>query len=92
MKKMIVVAVVLFCAAQGEAYCYKSYVCNDYGRNCRYQDVCDNKYDIPSHNIPPIPAIPTLEIKPLPSLSIPPIGTSKCEYKMVNGRWMNLCW
>jgi len=32
-----------------------------------------------------------MELKPLPSLALPPLGASKCEYKQVNGHWQNVC-
>jgi hypothetical protein len=32
-----------------------------------------------------------MELKPLPSLALPPLGSSKCEYMQVNGRWQNVC-
>jgi hypothetical protein len=32
-----------------------------------------------------------LKFKPLPSLRVPPIGTTQCDYMQVNGRWQNVC-
>lgn len=83
-------AIILFSPSAYSA-CRKSYVCDDWGKNCRYMDICDNSLDLPSINVPPIPSLPSLELKPLPSLNLPPIGTSKCEYKQVNGHWQNIC-
>ncbi len=73
------------------AQCRSSYVCDDYGNNCRVQDICDSTLDLPSTNLPPLQPLPSLELKPLPSLALPPLGTSQCEYLQVNGRWQNVC-
>ena len=73
------------------AECRSSNVCDDYGNNCRAQDICDSTLDLPSTNLPPLQPLPTRELKPLPSLDLPPLGTSKCEYMQVNGRWQNVC-
>lgn len=73
------------------AACRKSYVCDDYGRNCRYQDVCDNAMDLPSIGLNPLPPLPTMELKPLPSMQLPPLGTTNCRQMMVNGQWQNIC-
>lgn len=73
------------------AECRRAHVCDDYGQNCRYMDVCDDLLDLPSVDIDPLPSLPTTDLKPLPSLDLPPLGTSKCEYKQVNGRWQNIC-
>lgn len=27
----------------------------------------------------------------LPSVSLPPLGATECEYKQVNGIWQNIC-
>lgn len=73
------------------AQCQRAYVCDDYGRNCRYQDICRNTMDLPAIGLNPLPALPPMELKPLPSMQLPPLGTTKCEYRQVNGRWQNLC-
>ena len=72
--------------------CRSSYVCDDWGNNCKYMDVCDNTLDLPSINVDPIPALPSMKLKPLPSMKLPPLGTTDCEYKQVNGQWQNVCW
>lgn len=93
MKKLVIITLLLaFVAGTAWARCMSSYVCDGYGMNCRYMDVCDNTFDTPSTNVPPIPAIPTYEVKPLPSLDLPPIGTSRCRYMQVNGHWQNICY
>jgi hypothetical protein len=74
-----------------EAACRKSYVCNDFGQQCSYRDICDSTLDLPSTNLAPLPPLPTTRLKPLPSIGLPPLGTTKCEYKQVNGRWQNVC-
>src|SRR3989338_4037580 len=75
-----------------QAGCKRSYVCDDWGNNCRYQDICDSSFDLPSTNLAPLPPIHNPGLKPLPSISLPPLGTSKCEYKVVNGYWQNVCY
>lgn len=72
--------------------CRKSYVCDDWGNNCQYIDICDDALDLPSINVAPLPALPSIELKPLPSVELPPLGTTKCEYMQVNGRWQRVCW
>ena len=74
------------------ADCRRSYVCDDWGNNCSYMDVCDGSLDLPSVGLDPLPSLPSMELKPLPSMDLPPLGTSKCEYKQVNGMWQNICW
>ncbi len=75
-----------------EAKCRKSHICDDYGRNCRVQDICDSTLDLPSVGLAPIKSLSMPGLKPLPSIRIPPIGTSKCRQTMVNGNWQNICW
>lgn len=91
MKKLLLAITLLTVSTMSYTMCRKSNVCDDYGRNCRVQDICDSVIDIPSAGIPPIRPLPSIEIKPLPSLALPPLGTSKCEYKQVNGHWQNVC-
>jgi len=76
--------------AEANAACRASNVCDDYGQNCRVMDICDSSIDIPSTNIPPL-TLPSAELKPLPSLDLPPLGTNSCEYMQVNGQWQNVC-
>jgi hypothetical protein len=78
-------------ASTAYAECRRASVCDDYGQNCRYQDVCDSTIDLPSVGLNPLPALPSVELKPLPSMELPPLGTSKCEYQQVNGQWQNIC-
>lgn len=78
-------------SAPAYAVCHRAYVCDDYGQNCRYQDICDSTLDLPSVEIAPLPSLPTTQLKPLPSVGLPPLGTTHCEYMQVNGRWQNIC-
>ena len=89
--KLFFMLVTLFITS-ANAECINSYVCDDYGENCRYMDICDDSLDLPSVGLNPLPALPSVELKPLPSLELPPLGTSECEYKQVNGVWKNVCW
>jgi hypothetical protein len=91
MKKILLIMALFAVSTISYALCRKSNVCDDYGNNCRVQDICDSAIDIPSAGIAPIRSLPSIEIKPLPLLALPPLGTSKCEYMQVNGRWQNVC-
>jgi len=88
----VVLAVSVTLSAISQATCVKSYVCDNWGQNCRYQDICDSNIDLPSTNLQPLPSLPSTQLKPLPSMNLPPLGTSKCEYKQVNGVWQNVCY
>ena len=88
---LIVGVIVLGISSLGEAKCRKAQVCDDFGMNCRVQDICDGTLDLPSVDIAPLTPLPSTQLKPLPSVSLPLLGTSKCEYKQVNGRWQNVC-
>jgi hypothetical protein len=91
MKKILLAITLLAISTMSYAMCRKSNVCDDYGHNCRVQDICDSNLDLPSTGLAPLTPLPSLELKPLPSLALPPLGTSKCEYMQVNGRWQNVC-
>lgn len=94
MKNLILTTIILVAvgiSATAEAKCRKSWVCDDYGQNCKTQQICDSKLDLPSTNVTPIKPLPSTKVKPLPSTKVPPIGTKKCEYKQVNGLWKNVC-
>ena len=91
MKAVIAAVLMLSFTNITEAVCRKSQVCDDYGQNCRSIDVCDSNTDLPSTEMAPLTA-PSAQIKPLPSLTMPPIGANECQHKQVNGRWQNICW
>lgn len=78
-------------ANTADARCTKSQVCDDYGMNCRVMDICDNSLDLPSVELPPLRPLPSTEVKPLPLLELPLLGTMQCQYMQVNGRWQNIC-
>lgn len=63
------------------AKCRKAHVCDDYGQNCKVEQICDSKLDLPSIDVTPIRPLPSTKLKPLPSVSLPPLGTTKCQYK-----------
>ena len=88
---MMVVISAMAVSGVVEAKCRKSQVCDDFGRNCRVQDICDSTLDLPSVELAPLRPLPSTQLKPLPSVGVPPLGTSKCEYKQVNGHWQNVC-
>ena len=87
----VTLSLLLLAPTLAEAACRKAYVCNDFGQQCQYRDICDSTIDLPSTNLPPLPSLPSVELKPLPSIGLPPLGTTKCEYKQVNGRYQNVC-
>jgi len=86
----IVVSGVLL-SSNANAQCRKSNVCDDYGQNCVVMDICDSSMDLPSIGFAPISSFPSMQLKPLPSLSLPPLGTSSCQFMQVNGLWQNIC-
>lgn len=88
---ILAVLATLAFATNAYAECRRAHICDDYGQNCRYQDICDSTLDLPSVGLNPLPASPSMELKPLPSMELAPLGTNKCEYRQVNGRWQNVC-
>ncbi len=91
MKKIIIFVFFIITSFQVDAVCRKSNVCDDYGRNCRVQDVCSSAIDLPSAGIAPLKSLPSTRLKPMPSMDLPPLGTTKCRYMQVNGQWQNVC-
>ena len=90
-KAVVATVLVVGLADIAGAACKKSHVCDDYGNNCRVQDICDSKLDLPSIELAPLRPLPSMELKPLPSMELPPLGTSQCQYVQVNGVWQNVC-
>ena len=90
-KAFVAIILVIGFANISFAACRKSQVCDDYGNNCRVQDICDSTLDLPSVELAPLRPLPSMELKPLPSMDLPPLGTSICEYMQVNGHWQNVC-
>jgi len=84
-------AAVLLVLIDAHTECMKSWVCDDNGQNCVWEDVCDDALDLPAINIQEPKPLPSIELKPLPTLNLPPLGTKKCEWKQVNGVWMEVC-
>ena len=91
MNKLMMFLILASISTPSFAYCKKSNVCDDYGQNCREQDICNSSMDLPSIELAPLRPLPSMELKPLPSMELPPLGTSHCEYKQVNGHWQNVC-
>lgn len=93
MKKLtgiIIVSFLLLMMCDARAKCREVEICDDYGE-CQYAEVCDNSWDVPATNI----AIPhvrqDLAVQPLPSLELPPAGSSGCRQALVNGYWRSVC-
>lgn len=87
----IAALIVISISSTTEARCRKSQVCDDYGQNCQVQDICDSTLDLPSVELAPLTPLPSTELKPLPSVGLPSLGTSQCQYMQVNGQWQNVC-
>lgn len=83
--------VALAVSSTAEAKCRKSQVCDDYGMNCRVQDVCGSTLDLPSVELAPLTPLPSTQLKPLPSVGLPLLGATQCQYMQVNGQWQNVC-
>lgn len=83
--------ILLFVSVGVQAECRRVEVCDDYGYRCHIEQVCDSQFDLPSIGIDPLPSVKQLELKPLPSIGLPPLGTTRCEYKLVSGEWRNVC-
>jgi len=91
MWRLLVVLVSLLFPVAVSAECISSQICDDFGQNCRVRDLCSSITDLPSTNMPLIQPLPSTELKPLPALTLPPLGTSNCQYMQVNGKWRNVC-
>lgn len=81
----------LVIAIPAAAECVKSEVCDDDGQNCQVQDVCDDVLDLPSVELAPRPAMPSIDLNAGPSVGRARLGTSNCKYRQVDGRWQNVC-
>jgi hypothetical protein len=90
-KYFVLVVASMSIATVANAKCVKAQVCDDYGMNCRVQQICGSSLDLPSIGVDPIRPLPSAKLKPLPSINLPPLGTTKCQYKQVNGFWQNVC-
>ena len=77
--------------SEARAECNKANVCDDDGKNCRVVDVCDSYLDLPDVGVAPLKSLPPVRPKPLPSATLPPLGTIECEYRQVDGKWQELC-
>lgn len=89
--RVILLAVAVGFSQPVYAECHKAQICDDFGQNCRAQDICDETTDVPSADIDPPSPMPSADLKPLPSTNLPPPGTTHCEYMQVNGQWQNVC-
>jgi hypothetical protein len=90
-KYFVLVVVIMSMATVANAKCRKAQVCDDYGMNCKVQQICGSSLDLPSIEVAPIRPLPSTRLKPLPSVQLPPLGTTRCQYKQVNGIWQNVC-
>jgi hypothetical protein len=90
-KYFVLVVATMSMATVANAKCRKAQVCDDYGMNCKVQQICGSSLDLPSIEVAPIRPLPSTRLKPLPSVKLPPLGTTRCQYKQVNGIWQNVC-
>lgn len=90
-KLLIATVIGLGSAGASNAECRKAQVCDDFGMNCRVQQICSSTTDLPSIELDPLTPLPSTRLKPLPSVGLPPLGARQCEYKQVNGQWQNVC-
>lgn len=95
MKHLLLVAVALSLPLSALAECRKKCVCDDNNRNCKVQQICQSKFDLPSIEVDPIcydTNIRAVPIKPLEQpMQVAPLNTTHCQLKLVNGRWQNVC-
>lgn len=72
------------------AVCHKQQVCDGMG-NCEIEDICQSTLDLPSVEVDPIMRPYAPSIQPIQMPIIPPIGTTSCRLRQVNGYWQNVC-
>lgn len=90
MKTLLMLAALII-PLQAQADCHRAYICEDGNENCRYEDLCESALDLPSNELNPLPALRTIDLKPLDEPTLAPLGTKHCAYKIVNGTWQQVC-
>ena len=89
--KYFIIALALV-SINAQADCRKVWVDHDYNASTPpvVKQVCDSSLDIDGINLPGIQPIQRLQIKPIESLGIPPLGTTRCRNESVyeGGQWI----
>ena len=49
--RLLLLPVLLAVVGNAYAKCERVSICDDYGMNCRTQQLCDNSYDVPGVNV-----------------------------------------
>ena len=78
--RLLLLPVLLAVVGNAYAKCERVSICDDYGMNCRTQQLCDNSYDVPGVNVVS-PYVNRPQVKPIQTPRVPPIGTSRCQQK-----------
>lgn len=86
-----IMLILLLTSSQANAICTSHWMCDDNGGNCELEDLCENDYDFPSINVPPIEGVYLPQVRPLLTPMVPPIGADDCDYEMVDGEYQIVC-
>lgn len=93
MRRLILIAVTLFTPTLASADCAWRWDCSN--GPCKQVQICASATGMPALPSLELPPIPPPSIRPLPSLEIPPIGATSCEqrYLCAGGScsWRNVC-
>ena len=89
--KYLILALALV-SINASAACRNIWVDHDYNTSTPaiQKTVCDSALDLPSTNLPGIRPIQRPQIKPIDSLGLPPLGTTRCRNESVyeGGQWI----
>ena len=90
----LVIAVPLMAipASGADAACTVRWVDHDFNAATPpiQKQICDSAIDLPAINLPGIQPIQRPQIRPLPAIGLPPLGTTNCSNQSVfeNGVWV----
>jgi len=89
---LLALLALLFLPLTAQAACKYVWIDHDFDTSTPaiQKQVCDNTFDVPAIPNPSITPLQQPQIQPIPSIGIPPIGTSNCEDVSVyeDGRWI----
>ena len=92
MNRLLITMAFLLLPMWASAACKYLWVDHDYNTSTPpiRKQVCDSVIDIPAIPSPTIQPIQQPQIRPLPPLGIPPIGTTQCRNESIyeNGQWV----
>jgi hypothetical protein len=90
--KYLFIGLGIFLSVNSYGACQIKWVDHDYNVSTPpiQQQICNSTLDLPAINNPGIQPIQQPRIKPIESLSLPPLGTTRCSTQQVyeNGRWV----